>query len=56
MKTLVDEQTMLKSLLALKSELESQQKHSTVAREILFKLNSCLYSKYPHYENTLASS
>jgi hypothetical protein len=56
MKTLVDEQTMLKSILALKAELEAQEKHSTIAREILFKLNSCIYSKYPHYEKTLASS
>jgi hypothetical protein len=55
MKTLVDEQTMLKSLLVLKSELETQQKHSTVAREVLFKLNSCLYSKYPQYESSISS-
>lgn len=46
MKPLVDNETMVRSLIKLKQELETRQEKDLTAREILFKLNSCLFSKY----------
>ena len=37
------------SLEKLKKELERREKSDPTAREILFKINSCLFSKYPHH-------
>lgn len=37
---------VVKSLLALKDELENNHRGGEI-REILFKINSCLYSEYP---------
>ena len=39
---------IIASLINLKEELITRQAHDLVCREILFKINSCLYSKYPH--------
>ena len=39
---------VIASLLNLKEELVLRQANNPVCREILFKINSCLYSKYPH--------
>jgi hypothetical protein len=39
---------IVSSLENLKQELLSKQENNTFAREILFKINSCLYSTYPH--------
>lgn len=44
-KKLVDKDTMTRSILALRDELIDRS--DTTSREILFKINSCLYSKYP---------
>ena len=41
----VDRDTMIKSILALREELS--YKSDTKSREIVFKLNSCLFTKYP---------
>jgi hypothetical protein len=44
-KELVDEDIMVQSILALRDELSKQS--NTKSREIVFKLNSCLFHKYP---------
>lgn len=40
---------IVESLENLKKELERRQEFDLTAREILFKINSCLFSKYPHH-------
>lgn len=51
-KELVAPEEVVRSVLALRAELldkyENKHHMSTTTAEILFKLNSCLYSKYPH--------
>jgi hypothetical protein len=47
-KQVVDYKTLVDSLTNLKNELVDRQHNDLVAREILFKLNSCLFSEYPH--------
>lgn len=44
-KELADRDTMIKSILALREELSYSS--DTKSREIVFKLNSCLFKKYP---------
>jgi hypothetical protein len=38
---------IVESLESLKEELASKQENCLVSREILFKINSCLFSEYP---------
>lgn len=38
---------IVQSLEALKEELISRQESCHVSREILFKINSCLFREYP---------
>ena len=42
-KKLVDRDSMAESLINLREELRKRD----VYREIVFKINSCLYNKYP---------
>ena len=56
MKLLQPNEQIVKSLLALQDELVSQQKEdrnrlSTDELAILYKINSCLFSEYPHNRN-----
>lgn len=38
---------IVESLLYLREEL--MQRTDTTSREVVFKINSCLFSKYPHH-------
>ena len=52
-KEFAERDQLIKSLLALKGELIGQMNNhnlSVSTQEMLFKLNSCLYSKYPRHE------
>lgn len=40
---------IVESLINLKLELMQRERGCAVTREILFKINSCLYSQYPNY-------
>ena len=48
-KEFADRETMSQSILALRNELIKQS--NTKSREIVFKLNSCLFSNYPAKES-----
>jgi hypothetical protein len=52
-KTLVDPSITQKSLVELRNELSTRHNSPTglsaVERELLFKMNSCLFSQYPHF-------
>ena len=50
-KEFAERDQLIKSLLALKGELIGQMNNHNLGvstQEMLYKLNSCLYSKYPH--------
>ena len=47
MKTKQADSKIVASLEALKTELLEREANSSTVREILFKINSCLYSQYP---------
>ena len=48
MKTQVPDTQVVKSLKNLKTELEGRNlSYDVTARELLFKINSCLFSNYP---------
>lgn len=54
MKQYADKDTMIASIEALKLELTMLDKHgaaSVIPQVLWFKLNSCLYSQYPHPEH-----
>ena len=38
---------IVESLINLREEL--MERTDTTSREMVFKINSCLFSKYPHY-------
>ncbi len=46
-KPLQERENIVNSLENLKKELEKRD--DVLAREIWFKINSCLYSHYPHH-------
>ena len=45
-KKLVQSDTVVKSLINLRDELYNRHDDSTIAREMFFKINSCLYKTY----------
>ena len=47
MKTKQTDAKIVASLEALKAELLGREANSSTVREILFKINSCLFSEYP---------
>lgn len=47
MKTQQPDTEVVASLLNLRDELITKQENCPVTRQILFKINSCLYSGYP---------
>lgn len=54
MKQYADKDTMIASIEAVKKELEMLDRGgaaSIIPRVLWFKLNSCLYSQYPHPEH-----
>jgi len=46
-KPLVEKDVMVQSMLALREELVRDG--GTLAQEVVFKINSCLFSTYPHH-------
>lgn len=48
MKEQVSDDKVVASLKNLRAELLKRQSGCVVSREILFKINSCLFSQYPH--------
>lgn len=48
MKTKQSNAQIIESLENLKQELLLKQEDNHIIREILFKINSCIYSTYPH--------
>lgn len=52
-KKLQNNDEIVKSILSLKIELERRQAYDLTAREILFKINSCLYSVYRPFKEDL---
>ena len=50
-KQIVSEQQLIQSILNLRAELYEKDDIMVNAREIFFKLNSCLYAEYPHKEH-----
>jgi len=49
-KEVVDTETMVKSFLNLREELSKNV--DSKSREVVFKINSCLFSEYPHKYKT----
>jgi len=48
-KELQERNQIVKSLINLRTELSKNT--DTRSREIMFKINSCLFSEYPHKEH-----
>lgn len=46
-KKIKDPEEVVSSLINLRDELFAKKNASSEMREVFFKINSCLYSKYP---------